>query len=154
MALARRVLLLGLAAGVAACASTPDRADLAPWDQARVTAIAEQLAGAADAWWQAVREQPGGTPGSGTAQDYFQLQQNAQMLHRQATSLAAHLKAGDGYEKTVHSYQALREIVDDSQVEAQRAFLAKPAQEAWARVAGLVGQVAPYYDPRAAARPK
>jgi hypothetical protein len=156
-ALAPPLLLLGLLAGVAACASTvPDPSQLAPWDQTRVTATAKQLAVACDAWRQVLREQSGtgARLGSGYAQDFLELEQNAELLREQSMSLAAHLEDGQGMAQTVDAYRALKETVDDSQVETREVFLEKPTLAAWERVSGLVGQLAPYYDPHAAARAK
>jgi hypothetical protein len=150
MAYVRRLLPLGLAAAVAAFLSTPAGAELAKWDQARVTGIGQQLAAACDAWEQALRKQPGGAMlGSGDAQDYLVMQQGARLLREQSKSLAAHLEDGKGHDRTVHSYQALKEAADDTEVSARRASLDEPALDAWARVADLLRQIAPYYDPKA-----
>lgn len=149
MALVPQRLLLGLGALVAASFSTPAAADLVKWDQPRVTGIAQQLAAACDAWEQAVRERPDATLGSGDAHATLRLQQNARLLREQSTSLVAHLKDGKGHDQTVHSYQALKEIVDDTEEDAQRASLEGPTMDAWAKVADLLRQLAPYYDPKA-----
>ena len=153
MARAPKLLLLGLAAIVAGCASTSGgagSAKLAPWDQARVTAIAQQLATACDAWHVALLKQPGGaTLGSGFSKDFLQMQQESVFLQQQSASLAAHLKAGKGYDQTVHEYQALKEGFDDAQVDESLAFLDEPTQAAGKKLSDLMHQIAPYYDPRA-----
>jgi len=140
---------LALAAGLAALFSSPAGAELATWDQARVTAIAQQLAAACDAWEQALRRQPGEAIGSGRAEEGFGLGQQARVLREQSRALAAHLEAGKGHDQTVHEYQSLKEVVDDTEVEAQRAALDEPTLDAWAGVADLLRQIAPYYDPKA-----
>jgi hypothetical protein len=151
--------LFGSAALVATLVATlvaaPAGADLAKWDQARVTGIAQQLAAACDAWEEAVRGQPDGARlGSGDAEDYLEMQQRSRFLREQSASLAAHLKDGKGREQTVHSYQALKEGVDDTEEAARRAFLAGPSLDAWSTVADLLRQIAPYYDPKALEGPK
>ena len=111
---------------------------------------AQQLASACEAWEKVVREQPGGDRmGSGDAQGYLVMQQRSRFLREQSASLAAHLKDGKGHDQTVHSYQALKEGADDTEEAAQRAPLAGPTLDAWARVADLLRQIAPYYDPKA-----
>jgi hypothetical protein len=147
----RTQLLLGLAAGVVATAATPASAELATWDQARVTALAQQLADAADAWEQAVREQPGGTIGSGDAEEEFGLGMKARRLREQARVLAGQLAKGEGHDQTRNYYRDIVEIVDDTEEIASRAELEEPAMDAWAKVADLQRQIAPYYDPKATA---
>jgi len=142
-------LALGLAATSAVVLATPAAAELATWDQARVTQIAGQLAGAADAWELAVREQPGGEIGSGDAQEQFGLAQKAQALRVQAHALADHLTAGKGHDQTRNEYRSLKEMIDDTEQTAQRAELDDPTMAAWAKVADLQRQIAPYYDPKA-----
>ena len=139
-----------VALAFAACLSIPAGADLAQWDQARVTGIAQQLAAACEAWEKAVREQPGGGElGSGDARDFLVMQQRSRFLREQSASLARHLQDGKGHDQTVHSYQALKEGADDTEEAAQRASLAEPTLDAWAKVSDLLRQIAPYYDPKA-----
>lgn len=54
-----KLRLLGLAVLLSAPFAASGRAELVAWDQSRVTAIAQQLPAASDAWLQAVRDQPG-----------------------------------------------------------------------------------------------
>ena len=58
--MASEIRRLALTLAAAACLATPAAAELAKWDQARVTGIAQQLATACDAFEQAVQRQPGG----------------------------------------------------------------------------------------------
>ena len=57
--MASEIRRLALILAAAACLATPAAAELAKWDQARVTGIAQQLATACDGFWQAVQRQPG-----------------------------------------------------------------------------------------------
>lgn len=134
---------------IAAVAASPAMAELAQWDQARVTAIAKGLAANANAWEQAVRRQPGISVGSGTAQEEFGLLNRAQVLREQSDALAGHLAKGDGHDKTLDLYRSLKEMVDDTGMEAQRADLDEPTLDAWAKFADSMRQIAPYYDPKA-----
>lgn len=141
--------LLGALALGSVVAAAPAAAELAAWDQARVTAIAGQWADAADAWQQALRDQPGGQIGSGDAEQAFGLGQKAEALHVQTRALAGHLAKGEGYDKTRNYYRDVKELVDDSDELAQRAELDEPTMDAWAKVVDLQRQIAPYYDPKA-----
>ena len=140
---------IGLAALAIVALATPAAAELAAWDQARATAIAQQLADAADAWELAVREQPGGAVGSGDAQEEFGLAGKARALREQTRALAGHLAAGKGHDETRNLYRDVKELADDTAEIAQRAELDEPTMDAWAKVADLQRQLAPYYDPKA-----
>ncbi len=140
---------LALALGAAACLSAPATAELASWDQARVTGIAQQLAAACDGFDQAVQRQPGGTLGSGSAGEVFGMQDESRMLREQSLALADHLKAGKGHDETRNEYRSLKEVVDDIAEEAQRSPLDEPTMDAWAKITDLLRQIAPYYDPKA-----
>lgn len=143
-----RVLgLLALVLGL--FAATGARAELAAWDQARVTAIAQDLFKAADAWEQAVRKQPGGEIGSGDAAPEYGMGLKARVLREQSEALAGHLAKGEGYDKTHNYYRSLKETIDDTEELAQRSELDEPTMDAWAKVADLQRQIAPYYDAKA-----
>lgn len=138
-------------AAVLAClVALPAAADLAPWDQGRATGIAQQLASACDGFEQAVRKQPGiGQIGSGSAGEGFGLGQNARMLKERSQALAGHLAKGKGHDDTRNEWRSLREVADDVEENAQRTQLDEPTMDAWAKVADLMRQLAPYYDPKA-----
>ena len=89
----------------------------------------------------AVREQP----------DVFgeALEPKAELLKEQSRALAGQLERGRGHDHTSGFYLSLREIVDDTEVEARRAELDEPTLAAWAKVADLWRQLSPYYDPKA-----
>jgi hypothetical protein len=132
-----------------ALGATPVAAQPTPWDQAQVTAVAKQLAAATEAWELAIRQQPGGeVVGSGDAQDEFSMVHKARVLNEMGGSLAAHLGEGQGYDKTRDLYRSMKEVVDDTQVKTQEAELDLPASNAWAKVTGAMGQLAPYYAPK------
>lgn len=89
--------LLGLALLLSPPFVSSALAELATWDQSRVTAIGRQLPAASEAWLQAVRDQPGsGLIGSGDAESSGGLVAKAQALHEQSQALAGHLAAGKG----------------------------------------------------------
>jgi len=149
MALSPKLPLTVFFVWIAAICAPPAGAELAAWDQARVGEIAQQLAKACDAWQLALRQQPAAQIGSGAAFDEFGLGQKNQVLHEQTGALAAELAKGGGYEQTRGLYRAIRELVDDIETQAQQMELDEPTKDAWARVADLMRQIAPYYDPSA-----
>jgi hypothetical protein len=125
-------------------------AELADWDQARVTGIAEQLAQACAKWQTSIQGQPdSGVVGSGVANTDLRLVEKAQALWAQSQALAGHLKKGAGRDETTDLYKSLKELVDDTEVRAQESELDEPTMDAWSSVADLMRQIAPYYDPKA-----
>ena len=136
MAWVSKSLSIALAACFLAGLSAPASAEPAAWDQARVTAIAQQLAEASAAWQAAVLRQP---------EAGMRMQENARTLFDQSTVLAAHLAKGRDHDQTRDYYRGLKEVVDDTQELASRAPLDEPSMDAWAKVADLMRQIAPYY---------
>lgn len=129
--------------------SVPAAAELAKWDQARVTGIAQQLAAACDSFDQTVQKQPGGSMGSGSAGAVVGMQDESRALREQSLALADHLKAGKGYDVTRNAYRSLKEVVDDIAQQAQQSPLDEPTMDSWAKVMDLLRQIEPYYDPKA-----
>jgi len=122
---------------VAAALAAPARGDApAKWDQARVTTLARQLAEAGAAWQAAVLRQPEAGP---------RMQQNAKTLQEQSEALASHLAKGKDRSETLDYYRGLKEVADDTEQLASRAPLDEPTLAAWAKVADLMRQLAPYY---------
>lgn len=142
-----KLVLLALVAFAPAVVAGPAGAELAKWDQARVTEIAQELAKACDAWWTALRDQPD------DEMDEFGLAEKAQGLREQSRSLASHLAKGKGHDETRNLYRSLKEMADDTEVQAQRAMLDEPTLDAWAKVADPLRRIAPYYDPKALDEP-
>jgi hypothetical protein len=136
MAFLSKSLRIALLACLVAGLSGPASAEPAAWDQARVTAIAQQLAEASTAWQAAVLRQP---------EAGMRMQENARTLFEQSTMLAAHLAKGKDRGQTLDYYRSLKEVVDDAQELASRAPLDEPSMDAWAKVADLMRQIAPYY---------
>ena len=146
-----RLASVGFTAALALLFATLASADLAKWDAARVTSIAQQLAASCDAWEQAVRRQPGIAAGSGDAREVGGMLQTSHLLKEQSAALASHLAAGKGHDETRDFYRSLKETADDTEEDAQRAALDAPTLAAWAKVADGIRQIAPYYDANASA---
>ena len=142
-----------LSLGIALIWSTSSAADLAKWDQTAVTGIAKQMPAATERVQTALLDEPAQTIGSGDAESFFALQQNARRLHEQGMALAKHLEAGKGHDETLNFYRSFKEIWDDTIVNARRSELLEPTMDAFAKVADLQRQLAPYYDPKASGDP-
>jgi hypothetical protein len=140
-----RTLCTVLALTCTALFASTALAEQAAWDQAQVTAIAKDLAAAGEGWEQAMRRQPGLTEGSGEAEDVFGMLGESRVLREQSAALSAELAAGKGFDKTHDMYRTLKEMVDDTHVDTQRADLDAPSKEAWAKVTDAMGRIAPYY---------
>ena len=110
MTRSRRLLAAGTVCGIVA-AGTPAAADLANWDQAKVTALAKQLADATQALNDTFYKQP--PPGAGSMQSraYQQLRQKIRVIRMEAGALSSSLAKGEGYEETLPSYESLMELV-------------------------------------------
>jgi hypothetical protein len=144
-----KLVLATLTLLVAASFPLAASAELAQWDQARVTKIARELATACDAWQTAVLDQGGDEIGSGSAEGEFGIAQNTQLLQERSLSLADHLEKGDGHDATLDIYRSMKETMDDTRVQAQESELDEPTMDAWSKLEGLFRQISPYYDPQA-----
>lgn len=140
-----RTLCTVFALSLASLFATAAFAEPTAWDQAQASAIAKDLAAAGDGWEQAVRRQPGLTVGSGESEDVFDMLEESRRVKEQTAAISAELTAGKGHDKTYDMYRTLKEMVDDTQVQVERADLIAPTKEAWAKVTDAMGRIAPYY---------
>jgi len=150
MTSALKLGLFGVVAAIAALSANPASADVKPWDQAGVTAIAQKLVPASEAFWQAMRRQPGDMEGSGVAQANVDLQTKSRTLTEMTQGLAGHLAKGDGFDKTVDMYKSMKELVDDILNAEEFDSMVAPTTTAWGNFMAVMTQIAPYYDPKGA----
>jgi len=137
---------LGLAVAAGCASNSPPAAGLTAWNQARVTALGEQLSAAGDAWQLAVRQENDDRLGSGSSEEGVKLIQKAQLVSEAARSLAGHLKAGEGRDQTYDPFRSLKEEVDDADDFQSRAEVDQPTLAAWSKFTGLMAQIEPYYQ--------
>lgn len=150
-----RLYALCFALTVTGTAANPAFAEVAAWDQERVTALAQDLAEKAGKVSDAVyRVQLGSTVGSGQAWDYQRLRDRVRLTKNEARHLAAELKNGKGHDETVHTYERLTTLSRDVQEISQRMFLDEPTLNTVAAAGDALRQIAPYYDPKALQRPE
>jgi hypothetical protein len=149
MTLSVRMILPALAVALVAWAPSASFAQLADWDQERVTAIAKEFAEAAQGVQDAFRKEPSQNIGSGQSRSYYRLQQLVRRIKTEARHLASQLENGKGHEETLPIYQNLMEEVRDAREDARRTFTSSFVLDKVAVANDALRRLAPYYDPKA-----
>jgi hypothetical protein len=148
MSTSHRLLSLALALGLASGAGTAHAA-LEKWDQAQVTALANQLVDAAQALQDTFQKQPPPTVGSGQSRDYYRLKQVTRHLRQEAAQLAGDLGKGAGMEETLPGYEDLMSSVRDAREIGARIFATQDIKDKATAARLILNRLAPYYDPDA-----
>jgi hypothetical protein len=145
---ARRIATT-LAAGAALLTfSVPAaRADLKPWDQGRVTSLAERLADSSNVLYDTFLKQP--VPGTGSlqARSYTRLKDRIRRIRQEARQLAGGVRKGEGREQTLNSYQDLMQQVRSAREDAQKVFTGSDVADKAADARAVLNELGPYYDP-------
>jgi len=139
------LLVLALAAWVPSASF----AELAKWDQQRVTSVAGELSEACDALYETFRKEPESRIGVGRARDYQRLRQVARRVKNEARHLSSSLARGEGYDQTLPIYESLMEMVRTARDLSRRTFTSNFVLEKAAAAGDALRRIAPYYDPRA-----
>jgi hypothetical protein len=124
-------------------------AELAQWDQERVTALGAELTEACDALYDTFVKEPEKGIGSGQARDYYRLRQVIRRIKTEARHLSASLAAGEGYDQTLPIYENLMTMVRDARELSQRTFTSNFVLDKAAAAGDVLRRIAPYYDPKA-----
>jgi len=124
-------------------------AELAKWDQERVTALGAELKEACDALYETFLKEPEKTVGSGQARDYYRLRQIVRRLKGEARQLSSALEKGEGYDQTLPIYESLMVMVRDAREIAKRTFTSNYVLDKAAAAGDVLRRIAPYYDPEA-----
>jgi hypothetical protein len=135
----RIAFALGLVFSAAAA-----RAELAPWDQAKVTALAQQLVPATQDLYDTFYKQP---PPAVGQKEFYRLKQVTRVMKTEARELANGLEKGEGHDPTEPSYQSLMEMVDKARELGARIFATEDLKRKATGVRELLNQLGPYYDP-------
>jgi hypothetical protein len=122
-------------------------AELTPWDQAKVTGIANQLVSAAQDLYDTFYKQPVPTIGSGQARSYQRLKQKIRGIRTQAKQLAGDLEKGEGLEATLPAYEDVMQMVHSARDDARKVFTTKDVEEKATAVRERLNALGPYYDP-------
>jgi hypothetical protein len=128
--------------------ATPAAAELAAWDQAKVSALTAELEGATKALNDTFYKEPTPT-GAGNRRAYYRLKQNVRRLRSETRQLASALGEGAGREETLNIYEHMMMTVRQARNDATQVFLTHGVQERASAVRGLLNQLSPYYDPDA-----
>lgn len=144
------IWLACLAGLVLASASS---AELANWNQDRVTAIARETAEKTSNLYDVFYKQPPATLGSAQSRSYYQLKQSVRRIRREAGHLASELESGLGREETQAIYRNLAQMVDRATEEARRTFTSDSLLAASTSAGDAIRRLAPYYDPKANVNP-
>ena len=123
------------------------RADLAAWDQAKVTALGKELLNATNDLYETFRKQPQSSVATTQSQAYYRLKQNVRLLHLASHEFASSLEKGEGREQTQVIYENLMQVTRSARDDAGKVFVSHDISERAAAVRGVLNQLGPYYDP-------
>ena len=138
-----------LAITLAVSLASPTHAELTPWDQAKVSALAKQLNQAANDLYTTFYKQPPPQAGGGQGNDYRRLKQTMRRIQAEARELEGALAKGEGREDTFDIYENLMQLVRDAREDVRRVFTTKDVQDRATAMRQLLNQISPYYDPDA-----
>lgn len=124
-------------------------AELAQWDQERVTNLGAELTKACDALYDTFLKEPEQTIGSGQSRDYYRLRQLVRRIKGEAKQLSGALAKGEGYEQTLPIYENLMTMVRDAREISRRIFTSNYVLDKAAAAGDVLRRIAPYYDPKA-----
>lgn len=142
-----RLLALGLAAtAFAAGLATSAAAELAAWDQKRVTAMAKELADAVGKASVEADKGKGSRVDVGKERSYYELREDLRLAKNSARHLAKQLESGKGREETYPTYRRLKTIRNDAAENARRAVMPDETVAAITAAGGLMLRLRPYYE--------
>ena len=144
-----KIGLVVLVLAVIAWLPSASFAELAAWDQERVTALGAELAKASDALYDTFLKEPQQQIGSGQARDYYRLRQLVRRIKDQARQLSGALAKGEGYDETLPIYENLMTMVRDAREISKRTFTSNFVLDKAAAAGDVLRRIAPYYDPKA-----
>jgi len=139
----RRTIALGAALALLLL-PTAALAELAKWDQARVTQIAEEFAGAMKDLRKEIQAAPPITDPARQRAQYVALD-DVRIMSNTATLLANKLKAGEGREETFAAWRRLDLLRRDFEENARKAMIEDAIMEKILTAGELLIRLTPYY---------
>ncbi len=130
---------IGLAPSLAA-------AELAKWDQPRVTGIATELADAVAKATVEVEKQKGGRVDVGKERAYYEFREDMRLAKNTSRHLAKELQGGKGREETYPTYRRLKLLRNDAAENARRADMQDTTVAAITAAGALLNRLRPYYE--------
>jgi hypothetical protein len=132
----------------AALAAAPSiaRAELAKWDQARVTAIATELAEAVSKAAIEVDKQKGSRIDVGKERAFYEFREDMRLAKNTSRHLSKELQGGHGREETYPTFKRLKTLRNDAAENARRADMPDSAIATITAAGELLVRLRPYYE--------
>jgi hypothetical protein len=135
------LLALGLVLAPALAA-----AELAKWDQPRVTAIATELSESVGKAVVEVEKAKGSRVEVGKERAYYEFREDMRLARNTAKHLAKELQAGKGREETYPTFRRLKTLRNDAAENARRADMPDDAIASITAAGELLNRLRPYYE--------
>jgi uncharacterized Ntn-hydrolase superfamily protein len=135
------LLALGLALLPALAA-----AELAKWDQTRVTSIATELADAVSKAVVEVEKSKGSRVDVGKERAYYEFREDMRLAKNTAKHLSKELQAGKSREETYPTFKRLKTLRNDAAENARRADMPDSTIAAISSAGELLLRLRPYYE--------
>ncbi len=123
--------------------AAPARAELATWDQDRVTKYAAELVTAADDLERSLKQI--GIQNLANANAMYQVQDTVKMLHTASRGLAKSLENGKGRDETMPRFKRVETLRRDAEIEGRSADIPEQVFEKVFAVGGALQRLRPYY---------
>ena len=141
----RTALAVGGALALAAVSGVA-RAELAKWDQKRVSAIATELADAVNKAAIEVDKGKGSRVDVAKERAFYEFQEDMRLAKNTSRHLAKELNEGKGREETYPTYKRLKTLRNDAAESARRAVTPDSTIEAITAAGELMNRLRPYYE--------
>ena len=136
----------GVVAVLAIALAGSARAEVTPCDQAKVTALAQQLETATNELNETFRRQPTPTVGSMQSRAFFRLRHEIRSLRHESRSLSRALQRGEGLDETLPAFTSMMQTVAAARDEAPRVFSSKDVIARADTAREILNQMSPFYD--------
>ncbi len=143
---ARSTTLAALILAPLLLAAPEARAALTAWDQAKVTAVAQEISEAAQALQAALRREPPRTLGQPGRRAFWSLRDEMQSIVSTSRRLHDALSQGAGMEETYPTYRRLLRTARRAGRETHRIGLGEPVSGKIDAVAEAIRRVRPFYE--------
>ena len=141
----RAALAVAGALALAAVAGAA-RAELAKWDQKRVSAIATELADAVNKAAIEVDKGKGSRVDIGKERAFYEFAEDMRLAKNTSRHLAKELADGKGREETYPTYRRLKTLRNDAAENARRADMPDSAIATITAAGELMNRLRPYYE--------
>ena len=145
---------LTLAGAVATLGAGVTSAQLANWDQQRVTDIAKEFSQEATTARQVARKALGSSQiGTGQAHAQYRFLDQLRLIQSEAGHLARELEKGKDRDKTMSVYRRLMSLIAEAQENARKMFMPDDLLNQLGTAGDALRRLRPYYSAEANANP-